>query len=127
MKTFSRWLLVAIVPSVALSHHSFPETYNTSRVVEIFGEVVDLRWANPHVEFAVVSAQGERWEVQSNGIGGLEQRGLTLEQLAPGRALRVAGFPARNGERKMYSSNVQLTDGREIVLRPGSGRRWTSE
>jgi len=120
-------LVLALAPAIASSHHAFPETFNTSRVVEVYGEVVALRWENPHVQLAVLAATGERWEIESNAIGGLERRGVMVEHLALGTELRIAGFPARNGDLKMYSSNVQFSDGTEVVLRPGSERRWTTE
>lgn len=118
---------ICVLPALALAHHSFPVTFNTSQVAEVTGAIVELRWADPHVYFSVERDNGEVWEVESNSIGGLARSGITAETLAVDTRITIAGFPARNGDRKMYSSNLLLPDGTEKVLRPGSERRWTSD
>ena len=115
----------AWLPGLLWAHHSFPVFYNTSRVAEVAGTIVDVVWANPHVRFSLRSENGEHWEVESNSVRGMERAELSELVIAVDGWLKVAGFPARNGEKKMYSSNVLLPDGSEVVLRPGSERRWT--
>lgn len=109
----------------ARAHHSFPVTFNTSQVAEIEGSIVALRWIEPHVEFSVLARDGTIWDIESNSIRGLMRSNITAQTLSVGTEIVIAGFPARNGDYKMYSSNLLLPDGTEIVLRPGSERRWT--
>ena len=106
-------------------HHSFPVTFNTSRVAEVEGSIIALRWIEPHVEFSVLASDGSVWDIESNSIRSLLRSNISAETLRVGTEIVVAGFPARNGDTKMYSSNILLPDGTEIVLRPGSERRWT--
>jgi hypothetical protein len=106
-------------------HHSFPVTFNTSQVTEVDGVVTELRWFDPHVVFSVEASDGGVWEVESNSIRGMLRYGISEQMLAVGTSITIAGFPARNGDTKMYSSNLLLSDGTEIVLRPGSEPRWT--
>ena len=127
----SPWrIIIAAAALLALArapaHHSFPVTFNTSQTVEIAGTVAELRWIDPHIYFYVDADSGERWTIESNSIRGMLRRGVSAQILAPGAAVTVAGFPARNGDPAMYSSHLLLPDGTEIVLRPGSQPRWSA-
>lgn len=117
--------MLGLTPGLAMTHHAFPDTYNTSQVVEVSGRVVDLDWTNPHVEWVIELADGNRWGVESNSVRSLERQGITASLIAVGSQLRVAGFPARNGDANLFTTNLQLPGGPEYVLRPGSEPRWT--
>ena len=108
----------------AIGHHTFAYVYNTSQVAEIEGEVVELRWENPHIAFRVRATDGEVWSIESNSPRGMERRTIQRDALRVGRQIRLAGFPARDGTRSMHASNILLGNGREVVLRPGSKPRW---
>jgi len=107
------------------AHHTFGYVYNTSQYHEIEGEVIFVRWESPHILFNLRTDNGEVWEIESNSPGSLERRSITREIISAGNRFRLAGFPARNGDRGMHASNTLLSDGREVVLRPGTGPRWT--
>ncbi len=113
-------------PAVLRAHHTFGYVYNTSQYHEIEGEVIFVRWENPHILFNLRTDNGEIWEIESNSPGGMERRSVTREIISAGNRFRLAGFPARNGDRGMHASNILLNDGREVVLRPGTGPRWTN-
>jgi hypothetical protein len=125
--TRGSWLLagVFVLPIASLAHHSFPVVYNTSQIVEIEGEITELAWESPHVRFVVETADGASWRIESNSAGGLERRALSRDVIGVGTMLRVAGYPARDGGKELYTSHILLPDGRELVLRPGIGSRWT--
>ncbi len=126
-ETVSRlsFLAVALLLPLATSgHHSFPEHFNTSQIAEIEGEVIEVRWSNPHVSFTMRTVTGEIWKVESNSIRGLEGREISRDVIRVGNRFRLAGFPARDGSHELYTSNILLADGREVVLRPGSEPRW---
>ena len=124
--------LIAVVAALTLysgiarGHHTFGYVYNTSRYQEIEGEVIFVRWESPHILFNVRTDDGEVWEIESNSPGGMERREITREVISAGNRFKLAGFPARNGDRGMHASNILLSDGREVVLRPGTGPRWTN-
>ncbi len=126
-ETVSRlgFLAVALLLPLATSgHHSFPEHFNTIQIAEIEGEVTEVRWSNPHVSFTMRTVTGEIWKVESNSIRGLEEREISRDVIRVGNRFRLAGFPARDGSHELYTSNILLADGREVVLRPGSELRW---
>jgi hypothetical protein len=125
---YSRRLLATVIaaaPALAPAHHTFGYVYNTSQYLEIDGEVIFVRWENPHILFNMRTDDGAVWEIESNSPGGMEQREITRDIISVGNRFRIAGFPARNGDRGIHASNILLPDGREVVLRPGSDRRWT--
>jgi len=126
-ETISRLSFLAVallLPLSTLGHHSFPEHFNTSQIAEIEGEVTAVEWSNPHVSFTMRTVTGEIWKVESNSIRGLEGREISRDVIRVGNRFRLAGFPARDGSHELYTSNILLADGREVVLRPGSEPRW---
>lgn len=128
----TRGTLVAAAAALTLlsgaprAHHTFGYVYNTSQYHEIEGEVIFVRWESPHILFNMRTDNGEVWEVESNSPGSMERRSITRDIISEGNRFKLAGFPARNGERGMHASNILLSDGREVVLRPGSDARWTN-
>ena len=117
---------LTLLSAAANSHHTFGYVYNTSQYHEIEGEVIFVRWESPHILFNVRTDEGEVWEIESNSPGGMERRSITRDIISEGNRFRLAGFPARSGERGMHASNILLSDGREVVLRPGTDPRWTN-
>jgi hypothetical protein len=113
-----------LLPYLAIAHHTFGYTFNTSQTAEIEGEVVDVQWSNPHIVFSMRTEDGEIWSIESNSPNGMERRSISRDIISVGNRFRLAGFPARDGSNGMHASNILLGDGLEIVLRPGSEPRW---
>jgi hypothetical protein len=118
---------VLFLPGLAIAHHTFGYTFNTSQTAEIEGEVVGVQWTNPHIVFSMRTDDGEIWDIESNSPNGMERRTISQEIISVGNRFRLAGFPARDGSNGMHASNILLSDGREVVLRPGSEPRWAGE
>ncbi len=116
--------LATAMPGASTGHHTFAYDYNTSQVAEIVGEVIEVQWENPHIRLRVRTGNGEVWSIESNSPAGMQRRTVYPDMVGVGSRLRLAGFPARNGGNAMHASNILLGDGREVVLRPGSQRRW---
>ena len=117
-------LLATALPGTSIAHHTFAYDYNTSQVVEIVGEVIEVQWENPHIQFRMRTENGEVWSIESNSPAGMQRRTVSPEMVSVGSRFRLAGFPARDGSNGMHASNILLGDGREVVLRPGSQPRW---
>ena len=117
-------LLATALPGTSIAHHTFAYDYNTSQVVEIAGEVIEVQWENPHIQFRMRTENGEVWSIESNSPAGMQRRTVSPEMVSVGSRFRLAGFPARDGSNGMHASNILLGDGREVVLRPGSQPRW---
>lgn len=121
MGTFAGLLIFS---SPAFSHHTFAYSYNTSVIVEVKGEVTEVSWNNPHVSFLIKTSSGEIWQIVSNSANQLARKEISPDTITVG-TIKVAGFPARNGDSGLYTSHLMLATGREEVLRPGVLPRWT--
>ena len=127
----SRYTRMAVTMSLTMAvagplngHHTFAYVYNTSQVAEIEGEVIELEWENPHIQFRMRTASGEVWSIESNSPAGMQRRTVSPDMVSVGSRFRLAGFPARDGSHGMHASNILFRGGREVVLRPGSKPRW---
>ena len=119
--------VATVLPVTSIGHHTFAYTYNTSQVAEIAGKVIEVRWENPHIQIRMRTEDSELWSIESNSPAGMQRRGVNLNMIGAGSRLRLAGFPARDGSNGMHASNILLPDGTEVVLRPGSKPRFSSQ
>jgi hypothetical protein len=110
---------MALSPRVS-AHHSTAE-YDAKTIVEARGEIVTLLWANPHVRFTVstkaIDGNDALWEIESADLTRLDRAGLPHDIVKVGDVVRFAGNPSTRRERRMYVTNLLVTDGREILLR----------
>ena len=116
------------IPLPASAHHSFAASFEVNVIEELEGEVVEIRWQNPHIEFDIVvfdeSGQRRVRTVESQAISGLRRRNITEPFVSIGETVRVAGNPPRRDTGNFYLSNILLEDGTELVLR-GNEPRFT--
>lgn len=118
------------VPSLSSAHHSFAASFEVDRELELAGEVVAVRWRNPHVEFDIVTtgAGGDRqsWTIESLALSGLRRMDIVEPFVAVGDRVRVAGNPGRRLRDHLYASNLLTAGGDELVLRGGADAplRW---
>ena len=102
-----------VMPIIASSHHS--RAHYTGEMRELEGEVIRLRWGNPHTAIVLktVSEAGEEatWQIDMLGMGG-----LTRDELEVGRRLTIAGPESIRGGGAVLGTNVLLPDGREVLL-----------
>ncbi len=115
-------ILLCPVPSVA--HHAFTGVFAMDDIVEVTGELTELLWRNPHVRFSIRTAEGETWEIETNSVSILRRMDISPEIMTVGDNITVAGFKARNGRQDMWTNNVLLADGQEVVTRPGVEPYW---
>lgn len=125
------WLLGALTSAVLVSparaHHSFAK-FDSQRSIEIAGEITDVRWQNPHIQFTLV-ARGEDgvvriWKLETASPGILRRTGITADAVSVGDMVRVAGNPAVDGAAELNATNMLLPDGRELLLGPRNAPRF---
>src|SRR5690606_35595348 len=107
--------LLTLAGTPAAAHHSFAK-FDTRRSIELEGELVELRWQNPHVTFEL-RGRGpdgvERiWELETNSPGILRRAGVAPGLVSVGDRVRVAGNPAVSGSAELNATNMLLPDGR---------------
>lgn len=120
----------SLLAASAAAHHSTAE-YDSSRIVESRGEIVDVLWRNPHVrlEISTEALDGDEriWEIEGTDLTRLDRAGLARDLVVVGDLVTFAGNPSMRSERRMYITNILLPDGREVSLRTGARPRWAPE
>jgi hypothetical protein len=111
------------------AHHSYSE-YDDQRTIEFQGKLVDVAWQNPHVRFAVETADANNqvvtWDIESTSLNSLRRLEVPLEILTIGRDVKFAGWPSKRANNRIYATNLLAPDGQEVVLWRYSTPRWTS-
>ena len=92
---------------------------------ELSGEVVRLRWGNPHTA-VMLEAVTESGEAMTWRIDFLGTRGLTRDALEVGQPLTLAGPESSRGPGDLLATNVLLADGSELLL-GAVAPFWSSE
>ena len=119
--------LLGLLPISALGHHAFSGVFDMDNLTELEGEITRLMWRNPHVQFTIQTAQGESWDIETNSVSILSRMDVDPSLLSEGDRVAVAGYPARDGDSEMWINNILLSDGREVVTRPGVAPHWSEE
>jgi hypothetical protein len=114
----------------ALAHHSRAQ-YDQTKYVELSGEIVKMRWRNPHIVYhmRVTGENGEEetWMLEAGSIYMLERTGITENPLNIGDQVKIAGYAAKRGNPEFYLQNVMLPNGQEIVIVPGAEPYWSDD
>lgn len=102
-------------PFPAQAHHSFAAVFDADNVGTIAGEVVEVRFGNPHVRFRLLAefADGttEEWDVQTHNVATMLRMGWNNETVRVGDVIEVTGALGRNGARRISLDTVVLADG----------------
>jgi hypothetical protein len=132
MISSARCLSIALlcVPVAAVAHHSFAK-FDMQQTAEIEGDVVAVRWQNPHVHFVVRGRASDGpiqdWDLETNSPGVLRRMEIDPDIVKVGDHVRVAGNPAVDAGAEMFASNLLLPDGRELRLGSGIPLRFAEE
>jgi hypothetical protein len=103
------------------AHHSFPATYQVSKIITIEGKVAQLLFRNPHsflqVDAPSVSGEMQRWSLEWGGASQLTSQGVVKDTLKVGDTLIITANPSRSTE---GSTRALLKTAR----RPADGWNW---
>ncbi len=126
---YARFLLVGLVLSTGvLAHHSPNLHFDRDDIAEVTGDITDVAWRNPHTEITVivVGENGEEieWLVDTRGATQFLRAGLDQEAFKVGDSIQVAGFRGRRNRNAIFSTNILLSDGRELVADNFAEPRW---
>ena len=120
---------LAAVPSLA--HHSAVGRYDAASILEVEGEIAEVRWRSPHmmVTLEAVNDGGERavWSIEGAAPLNLARTGITADLFRVGDRVRVAGWPPVRDRREMFMQNVLLPSGEEFVMWVTAEPRWSAE
>lgn len=90
------------------AHHGW-SSYDASKTIELTAALTDVRWGNPHGS-AKVAYQGKTWDVILAPVARMETRGLTEAMVAPGKKVKLVGYPRSDGTPEMRIERVIAGD-----------------
>jgi Family of unknown function (DUF6152) len=116
-KSFTIILLLFSSPLAALAHHSNAE-YDRHHQSKLKGTVVEVKWANPHIQivFEVKGRAGasQRWIGEGPSPSQMIENGWTMTTLKPGDRIIVVGNPPKNGSLSVRLRWVSLPNGKDL-------------
>jgi len=111
-------LLLLALAGPAAAHHSFAVFFVSDKLITIQGSVTDFQFRNPHgvIRMTVRDAGGAEvvWKAETNSPSILERRGWKKDSLKPGDAIKVEGWPARDGSNYLRMRSVVRADGTPV-------------
>ena len=122
--------LMALFSPALFAHHSFAGRFDSNSSMTIEGELIEIRWLNPHAFLKVRTVENGRkvdWTLETAGATQMTRSGVLREFLTIGTRVRVAGWPPINGEKEMHATNLLTPDGRELILFRGATPRFANQ
>lgn len=111
-------LSIGLTPAMATAHHS--TAFYSDEVIELEGELVSIKWRNPHVvwQMQVVNDAGEEelWSMEGASTYPLKRAGVTRDLFVIGDRIKVAGQKSKREQNVMLATNMLLPGGRELLL-----------
>ena len=101
------------------AHHTSITLYDRDGDIEISGEVTEVRWRNPHARLTVrvmEDGQAHDWKIEAADATSMLARGIPTGLIEVGDTIRVGGLPSRRGRSEIWTTNILLEDGREILI-----------
>jgi Family of unknown function (DUF6152) len=96
------------------AHHGW-SGYDSSKVLELKGTIVESGYEHPH-GFVRLKAQDKTWLVVLAPPSRMERRELPRKNLAPGTEALVVGYPSRTDAVEMRAERITI-NGRTTELR----------
>jgi Family of unknown function (DUF6152) len=110
--------LSLLLAAPVFAHHSFAVFFDADRTIRIEGTVEEFQFRNPHglIRMAVRQKDGSEveWKAETNSPSILERRGWKRDSLKAGDAIKVEGWPARDGAHYMRMRSVVRADGSPV-------------
>ena len=115
-------LAVVLIGSQLTAHHSITGLFDERKRVEIAGVLTGFRFVEPHgwisVEIRNHDGHNEIWRAETNGPTLLGPHGWTKDSLTVGEPVRIEGFPARGGTKRLRMQKVTRADGTVLIGAP---------
>ena len=133
MPTISRsmLLLIVLLPSTLLAHHSFFGRFDNSTHMELEGVISRLHWENPHIHIFLTVTNDDgtttEWDLESGSPTLMQRAGIPRNALAEGMTVRVAAWPPLTDKVEAFATNVLLEDGTELLMQTGQQAYFKDE
>lgn len=124
-------LILVLLSSWALGHHSTAGIYNEEVEVEITGTVKQWRFINPHpsliIEVRAANGELQEWDISYGGsaVTHLVRRGYTADTFTPGEQITARGFASKTqtAHGLLIRGNPTRADGSPVVISPAPAGR----
>ena len=115
----------------AAAHHSPNLHFDRTDLAAISGQITSVAWRNPHTELVVATrdedGQEVSWVIDARGATQFLRAGLSRDIFQVGDPIQVAGFRGRRNRNALFSTNILLADGRELVADNFAAPRWAAQ
>ncbi|HLQ78112.1 MAG TPA: DUF6152 family protein [Terriglobia bacterium] len=114
-------VVVSVCPLAA--HHSISGGYDLTMPTHVQGTVVNVKWANPHVQFTIRGRDRAGTiidlHIEGSSPAILNLLGWTKETLMPGMNIRVGGYFAKNTQYNDFvSTTVTIISTQRVLKTP---------
>ena len=115
---------VAMVPVVAMAHHSFAAEYDGARPLSLVGVISKVDQQNPHGFFymsvppATPGGRATTWALETPGPNQLVRTGFTQmykEMIDNKEQVTVKAYPARDGSKRAFAESVTRADKKTVI------------
>ena len=121
-------IVACAMPSRAIwAHHSFAAHFLMDEFEEAEGRVTDIEWTNPHAFIHIEDAAGESWKIELGPVNLLARLGIGRDMIGVGDTIRARGNPGRREASALWTTNILLADGTELVVGPRAEPYWTGD
>ena len=118
-----KYYCIAVVMAITFAapvcaHHS--NAFYTEELIEVSGELVDVKWRNPHSWFTVRLAGGDDeeslWRIEGNSTFNYQRGGVNQGLFQVGDQVKVKGYLSSLDSRALEGASMLLPGGREVLL-----------
>lgn len=107
-----------LLSATAMAHHSFSAEFDSSKPITLQGVITKVRLVNPHswLYLDVKNKDGSvtNWGFEFGTPSSLRDKGLSKQDVLPGKTIKIDGYRAKNGGPFGYSRLATLADGRAV-------------
>ncbi len=115
-------LLLGVVATQALAHHSMAAAYDEKKPVTLKGVVTKFDWTNPHVfvfiDVAAANGDVTNWAVELPSRVELRRDGWTKDSLSVGDMVTAEGSAARDNGKAIGGKQLVFANGRKLSAIP---------
>ncbi len=117
-------MLVLLLPSRALPHHSFSAEFDANAPVVLKGKVTKVEWINPHAWIHLDVVQEEEtvvsWMVEGGTPNTLLRAGINKNTVGIGTEIVVRGYQSKDKSCKpackANGRDITFADGRKLFM-----------